>query len=90
MSEDDRLGFDTACPYCGKHIDAAMPLDGEGRPEKGSFSVCADCGEVAVFGEGLQLRKRTEDEPLPPELERHIRAVRAVVAVVKLLEKFRG
>lgn len=46
------------CPTCKAEADAATHIDGEGSggPRPGDLSVCAKCGEVLQFTDGLGLK----------------------------------
>lgn len=68
----------TDCPYCGKGCDAVTGVNNEGTASPGDVSICWYCGEVALFGAELDLRKPTPQElidmqvhPTWPVIERH-------------------
>jgi NAD-dependent SIR2 family protein deacetylase len=52
-----------ACPYCHAELDSTMSFESS-KPKPGDVSVCAECGEIAVFDENLEFRI-----PTPEELE---------------------
>ena len=60
---DIRLPKST-CPKCGYEMDAAHPMETGTVPDVGDFSICAGCGELNAFGEGLALRPVEVDELL--------------------------
>ena len=45
------------CPHCGENNDQTALAFGHGRPEAGAFTLCAMCGEWAVFNTDMTLRK---------------------------------
>lgn len=46
----------TDCPTCGKPLDSSThPEDDSKKPDVGAISICAYCGEVMRFVEGLKL-----------------------------------
>lgn len=78
---------DNTCPYCGHHTNTAgdeSPKIDTRPPVAGDFSVCINCGDLAVFQPDLTLRKITAGEmaTLHPDERRDIlrtqRKVRAV------------
>jgi hypothetical protein len=54
----------TRCPFCGSICDGASSLTGGTKPpDKGSVTLCIDCGEWAVFDDVPGgLRKPTDAE----------------------------
>jgi hypothetical protein len=52
----------TACPYCGKPVNAAMALDGDRAPEVGDIAVCLKCRTIAVYQTNQTLRRTTDEE----------------------------
>lgn len=61
---DDATEIDAKCPYCGYQFTHTSGF-GKDYGEKvtpGSVTLCLDCGEFGVFGEGLSIRKATQDE----------------------------
>lgn len=52
------------CPSCGQSIDYVKGVDTEdATPGVGDVSVCASCGELAVYtGVGLEVTMPTEAE----------------------------
>jgi len=60
---------ENVCPYCGTKHDALTGLTDHGEenaehrgPKPGSFTVCFNCTEIAVFDEDMQQRKVTEED----------------------------
>lgn len=45
------------CPHCGAETDRATLADATeaARPSEGDVTLCWECGEWSVFGEGLEL-----------------------------------
>jgi hypothetical protein len=71
------------CPYCGEHMTGARAADKSSKPQKGAFSVCARCGEIAIFQADLSLRKVTDNElqslqdsPIWPKLSLAIQVIK--------------
>ena len=54
----------SACPQCGKVLDAATPtrLEDKRAPEPGDISVCLHCHGLLVYGDDMSLREPTDDE----------------------------
>jgi hypothetical protein len=53
----------SACPSCGKVLDAAThPTADDIRPKVGDISICFYCGNLMAFGDELTLRKLTDAE----------------------------
>lgn len=53
-----KLNDPSACPNCGKVMDAATAVDGSGAvPQEGDVSVCLYCGEALQFGPDLDLER---------------------------------
>lgn len=52
------------CPACNEPLDTASELfrSGTSPTPNCSLSVCAHCGIVSMFGDGLVLRALTEQE----------------------------
>jgi len=50
------------CPECDELLDGAISLDDPVGPQPGDVSICAYCGELLMFVEGMQL------ERMPPEI----------------------
>lgn len=44
------------CPHCGRHVNAATPIEKGTTPRVNDFTICAYCKQVSVFDE-LCLRK---------------------------------
>ena len=74
------------CPVCGRVLDAASMVGGEGRPKPGDFTVCMYCSSILRFDGNLSLRQpgdralimaqRSEVWPLLERVQRAARAVR--------------
>lgn len=67
------------CPHCGYRCDQVSGTGTKG-PEPGNVSICVSCKEVAMFGEGMELRRMTDDE------ERTLMLSDAWPSVVRLRE----
>lgn len=50
------------CPFCDYKVTAATEALGDHRPSSGDFSICLNCGAIAVFQDDLKLRRPTEKE----------------------------
>ena len=50
------------CLVCSKPLDACTDLNKGSRPESGDLSICAYCGNLAVFDDQLDLRALTKEE----------------------------
>jgi hypothetical protein len=46
---------DGHCPTCNKHINGATPVSEDKHPKPGDLNLCAGCGELLQFTEGLGL-----------------------------------
>lgn len=54
---------DTACPACGKNINAASSVTGdEEGPGPGALSICLGCATPLVFNDDMSLRLASEEE----------------------------
>jgi len=53
---------ETKCLRCGRPISAATGVNHESRPKQGDWSVCLNCGMLAIFTEKLGLRVPTVAE----------------------------
>lgn len=55
---------ETRCPYCDSKLDAATPAMGHAPrgPKKDDLTVCISCASPLAFGEGLSVRKVTDEE----------------------------
>jgi len=75
------------CPVCGKKLDAASMIGGEGKPTPGCYTVCMYCSEILIFTANLKLRKPNYREltnvqmsSIWPLLEKLRRAAREVMS----------
>lgn len=51
------------CPICQTQLDHAMPVAGVvASPEPGDATVCAKCGAMLKYGEGLGLEVLSDEE----------------------------
>lgn len=50
------------CLNCGHRLDGASGLNSDNKPRPGDWSVCIQCGSVAVFDRKLRLRLLTDNE----------------------------
>ena len=51
------------CLSCGASISACTKVTGTGAPVASrTIAMCAECGAVAIFGDGLVLRPLTDPE----------------------------
>jgi hypothetical protein len=73
----------TICPYCENVSNHQTPV-GElsGRPENGDASVCAGCGEIAIFDSTAptNVRKPTEGEEVAIASSDEVKQARATIA----------
>lgn len=76
----------TACPYCGKPVDAAMAVDGDRAPEVGDIAVCIKCGTLAVYRMNLTLRRPTEQERRAFSLRHEVLRTQLAIAGIKTNE----
>lgn len=52
----------SACPFCAHELDTAAAIDDRHTPAPGDLTLCINCGEWLVFGEGMSLQKPTDEE----------------------------
>lgn len=56
----------SVCPYCGAQLDRSegfSPHNPDERlPAPGDVSVCAECGEPAIFNEDMEMVRQTEEQ----------------------------
>ena len=71
------------CPHCQERLDAAAPLRAGAFPKQGGISICAYCGEIAVFGADLSFQVpdpmellRIQLSAVWPQIERAQRAIK--------------
>lgn len=50
------------CLVCNKKLDGAMSPEGARVPKPNDVSVCAYCGNIALYDDSLRLRQPTEEE----------------------------
>lgn len=46
---------DDACPECGRQLNRVTCAEGDAAPEPGDISLCAYCGALNMFSEGIKL-----------------------------------
>jgi hypothetical protein len=60
---DKPIRMDNTCPYCETIQTGLTGLTGKGNgPNPGDVSLCADCGNISIFGEDMQLRVPSEED----------------------------
>src|SRR5579872_5530447 len=50
------------CATCGEEHSAYTSMNCDARPEPGCYTICANCGALYRFGEGLSLTSLTSEE----------------------------
>lgn len=77
----------TRCPYCSYKMDASTGVfDGKGHsPQPGDYSLCLNCGKVAIFTEGMGIRLPTEKEAL--EINTDMRIMNAQITRAGVVTK---
>lgn len=53
-----------ACPHCGYLLDASTDAYGDETPRAGDASMCAACGKMSIFTNGMGMRLPTPDEQM--------------------------
>jgi hypothetical protein len=53
---------ETRCPWCGKRVDAATPMEKPLIPKPNDLGVCLGCGGTMIFGQDLRPRAPTARE----------------------------
>jgi hypothetical protein len=53
---------EVSCPYCEAVQCIASSVNNEEVPDRGSISICADCGEISIFNDFLRLRRILPEE----------------------------
>ena len=56
---------ESACPSCGKLLDATSGADHDEEPEPGDYSVCIYCAATLRFGDDLALVSVSIDDVHP-------------------------
>jgi hypothetical protein len=75
---------ETPCPFCGKGIDSASPVDeSDQRPSDGDLSLCIYCGEWLVFNADMTFRKPTDEDYEVIASDPALRRVRAAWRMTK-------
>lgn len=55
--------FEHNCLACGQHVGSARRLDGsEYTPKPGDFSICDECGNLAIIGEDMMLHPLAKED----------------------------
>jgi hypothetical protein len=78
-AQHDRPG---ACPHCGYLFECASGVGHDDAPSPGAITVCIHCAGIAIFGEGLAMRKPTLAELTAlegTEAGRHIDRLRSAI-----------
>jgi hypothetical protein len=57
LGKDHHLKPVPQCVDCGKQLDGAIGVDTDDAPDPGDFTVCAYCGSIMVYNDGLTLRQ---------------------------------
>lgn len=74
------------CPACGfARLDASTGLGNTAAPSPGDVTVCGECGEVLLFGEGLKLERASAE--LLAEIELDPKARRAIALAQVAIRK---
>jgi hypothetical protein len=50
------------CPYCEYKSTMARGITKRDKPQPGAFSICINCGELAIFGDDLKLLLPTGEQ----------------------------
>ena len=76
---------ENVCLDCGYHLPLASALEGDDLPEPGCFSICINCGGLAVFTETMALRKPTdaEIEEMPADVAAQIDRAQTVTRAMR-------
>ena len=80
------------CPICGHECDAASAIGDPAifaEPKPGDYTVCIECGGWLKFGQGLNLKRLTEQDILNMKNEEHDQLT-AVTKAVREIEVQRG
>ncbi len=69
-----------ACLVCAAPLDSCNTQSG-GTPSPGDLSLCVYCGNIAAFGDDLQLRAIPQEEyrALPENIRIEIEGARAII-----------
>lgn len=79
---------ESKCPHCQKPLNRSTDPDGENTPSPGDLSICWYCGELAIHGENLELRKLEESElaeiaETEPETYQYLQQLRSKRQIIK-------
>lgn len=70
-----------SCPHCGKELNAATNVDGEGgSPSEGDISLCIGCGGFLTFNKDLTVRELSYDDVVDLKPEERSELFRAKAA----------
>jgi hypothetical protein len=58
----EKFRFTSTCPNCLEVATGMAGIDGVETPDPGSLNICRFCAGLAIFDEGLKLRKLTTAE----------------------------
>lgn len=71
------------CPNCNEEMGAVTYLGpGDPMPEPGNLTICAECGTLLEFGEGLNVVLR-DIKSLPEDLQLTIRMAQVMLRMIK-------
>lgn len=81
---------ESKCVRCGEGLTGATGIGTDGQPHPGALSFCAYCGNLAIFGDDMQLRPLTDGETAQVEADRvlkeMLRVARATTAAFRAMK----
>lgn len=75
------------CLRCESKLDGASGINQAHIPTPGSISICIYCGNIAIFGDDMQLCPMTQEEKLEIEQLPEIRKVKEAIEVTNKVMK---
>lgn len=79
----DNLVRKNICSVCNGVLNSAAQVNGNEMPDPGDISLCLECGNIAVFGDNLELRQPTWQESLEFEQDHELMSTQAIIFAIK-------
>lgn len=79
----DHLIRKNTCSICHHQLDGATQINGINKPKPGDVSLCIECGNIAIFGNDLELRQPTSEENQVLQKDHIIISAQAIIFATK-------
>jgi hypothetical protein len=87
LGRSHQLKLVPQCVDCGKQLDGAAGVDTDDAPDPGDFTVCAYCGSIMVYNDGLTLRQPDAAEAREIASDKRILAIQRARKAVGNLDE---